>query len=921
MKLGLPFKNGCQALRLALLVAGFVFAGCGVAHGDIFLVTNTADSGPGSLRWAITNANANAGADTIDFQITGTPPFTINPLSALPAVTGPVTINGTTQTGWVVSGTPMVELDGAAAGTNAVGLELDSASNRVMGLAINRFGAQGILLNGAANVIEGDFIGTDITGTIARGNGSDGILVESQGNIIGGVKVFNRNVISGNHNAGIYFYNASSNTVQGNYIGLSFTGTNALGNDTNGIVIYGSGGNLVGGGPGARNFISGNGVSGVFLAGTATKNVIQGNYIGADVSGGRSVGNAKDGVTMDDAPSNSVIGNLISGNGANGIFLAGSGPTGDVVAGNYIGTDAAGKLAVGNGDAGVIVGGSGNFIGWTNVISGNAHDGVFLVGGGAGNIVQGNLVGLSAAGTNAVPNGGNGVEINGSSSNMIGGVVSQARNVISGNNYNGVGIIQLSDTGNTVCGNYIGTDFSGERAVANVLAGVLVNGCSNVIGGAEAGSGNVISGNGQQGIYLVGTNGNVTGNVIQGNFIGLDAAGAHGLGNGNAGIGLNEAADTQIGGPTAAARNVISANGSSSGFGGIFLANPGTMGNQLQGNYIGTDATGTIALGNVHDGIYLAQAAANTIGGSAAGAGNLISANGVDGIYLTNASWNVIEGNYIGTKADGVGALGNTDHNVELDINATNNFVGGPAAGQGNRIAFALTPMYSGVRVRIGSLNNLISGNSIFSNANLGIDLGNFGVNPNVNCESGVAANAANRGQNYPVLTNAVSGSATRIGGAFDSAPGKSYTLQFFSSPSTNAAGYGQGQVFLGQTNLVLGASCSTNFTVSLPVSVPAGWIVTATASDPANNTSEFSAWIRVVKVPQVVPGAANQTNRRISLSWTNNGDSYVLQQTFSLVAPQRWKVVTNTLVLTNGCFVLTLPATNQAVFYRLATQ
>ena len=112
------------------------------------------------------------------------------------------------------------------------------------------------------------------------------------------------------------------------------------------------------------------------------------------------------------------------------------------------------------------------------------------------------------------------------------------------------------------------------------------------------------------------------------------STGAGSLGNANAGIGISEAANNQIGGTTAAARNVISANGnSSSGFGGVFFTYAGTTGNQLQGNYIGTDASGTMAVGNVNDGVYLQQAATNFIGGSAAGAGNLISANGVDGIY------------------------------------------------------------------------------------------------------------------------------------------------------------------------------------------------------------------------------------------------------------------------------------------------
>ena len=152
-------------------------------------------------------------------------------------------------------------------------------------------------------------------------------------------------------------------------------------------------------------------------------------------------------------------------------------------------------------------------------------------------------------------------------------------------------------------------------------------------------------------------------------------------------------------------------------------------------------------------------------------------------------------------------------------------------------------------------------------------------------------------------------------------APARLTSLQFFSNPSGNASGYGEGQVFLGQTNLTLGATmCSSNFTVALPVSVPAGWVVTATATDPANNTSEFSAWIPIVIVPLLI-GRRQPGSRQISLSWTNNGGSYVLQQTFSLNSPQQWTVVTNAPALSNGFFVLTLPATNANAFYRLQAQ
>src|ERR1017187_10040262 len=649
----------CQGgwLPATLMVFAFLFH-VGAAHGDTFTVTNMADSGLGSLRWAITNANANPGPDTINFHIIGTAPFTINLLSTLPAVTNPVTIDATTQPEWANSGTPVVELNGASAGSSSVGLQLNSAFNTVVGLAINRFPSYGIVLSGASNVIHGNFIGTDTTGTLARGNGSFGIWVESSGNLIGGRKAINGNVISGGNDTGIFIYNTSSNVVQGNYIGIRVNGAGALGNNVNGITIDESSGNLIGGPSGARNFISGNGVSGVFLNGAAAvQNLIQDNYIGTDVSGGLVAGNANDGITVSGAPSNTISGNVISGNGTNGVFLTGAGASGNVVAANFIGTDVTGKAALGNYNAGVTISaGNANLIGASNVISGNLANGIFLTGGASGNLVQCNVIGLSAAGTNALPNGFNGISISGASSNTVGGAVSAARNLISGNAFNGIGILMVTDVLNTVVGNYIGTDVTGTKAVPNVLAGIRIQGCSNVIGGLSAGSGNVISGNGQEGIWLVGTSGSAVGNAVQGNFVGLDATGMNSLGNGNAGVAISDAAANQVGGVTAGARNVISGNGNN----GMFLIGASAVGNVIQGNYIGSDKNGSVALGNVQDGIVLQNVSSNQIGGSASGAGNLISGNnangndsGNNGITIIGAAWNIIQGNRIGTDAGG----------------------------------------------------------------------------------------------------------------------------------------------------------------------------------------------------------------------------------------------------------------------------
>ena len=926
-----------------VLASAFAFVTS--SRANTFSVTNVNDSGIGSLRAAITNVNATPGANTITFNLTGTPPFTINLSSALPTINNPVTIVGTNQSGY--SNAPVVELNGAGISTaGAVGLQLGSSSSpsTILGLAINRFNYEGMVVNGASNIIQGNFIGTDTTGKVAHGNSGDGILVTTQGNLIGGTNAAARNIISGNGNSGIILSGstATGNTIAGNYIGTDITGTNALANSTNGIQI-------------------------------------------------------------DLAPAN-VVGpsNLISGNKFIGLYISGNGANSNTVIGNFIGTDVSGKLRLANTTAGVtIYGCNNNQIGGRNpgngnVISGNLQDGIYLTNSFQ-NIIQGNLIGLSALGTNAIANGYDGITINGSSGNTIGGSASGARNIISGNTNYGIAIVQTNDSLNVVAGNYIGTDVNGQWAIPNQFSGIRVQGCTNTIGGTKVGSGNIISGNAQLGVWLIGTNGSAMGNLVAGNLIGLDYTGTNALANGNAGVGITSASTNQIGGTSSAARNVISGNGNY----GMFLINAGTTGNVIQGNYIGTDINGTLARGNVYDGIYLQNvtnnqiggtnsnastlnagnlisgnnangngsgnngihltnsfqnviqgnrigtdvtgtlglgnswnaiymeySSSNQIGGTTAGTGNLLSGNGrtginlsgstaqvlqgnyigtdisgsiaianitdgIDilsnstnnligglvtgagnvisgnnwsGIYFLNGSMNIMQGNLIGLAANGISSLGN-EHGVQFDTGSSNNILGGLTSGAGNSIAYAKTipTTYAGVRVRTNAFNNLISGNSIFKNAGLGIDLGNQGVNPNVDCETGVVATNANRLQNYPILSNAASGTlATLIRGSFDSAQSNTYSLEFFASPSGDPTGNGEGQVFLGQTNLTLGAACSTNFSITLPACVPTNWVVTATATDPANNTSEFSNWItNIAKIP--IPVASLATYSRMA--------------------------------------------------------
>jgi titin len=853
------------------------------------------------------------------FQIPGLGPQTITPLSALPPITVPVSIDGTTQPGFV-AGQPLIEINGTSAGNNS-GLRLLAGSSTVRGLAINRFNGSAIDVEGpGGNLVAGNFIGTDVTGTLNRGNGQEGVWINgSPGNVVGGTNAADRNVLSANGDAGVYLLNTASNTVIGNFIGTTASGTVKLGNANDGVVVYNSISNVIGSNAnGARNVISANAASGIYLVGSSG-NAVKGNLIGTDATGSLSMSNAADGITLAGAASNSLggaaagEGNVISGNGQAGIFLNGAGVVGNLVQGNLIGTDASGKVAMGNGFAGVeLLGATNNTVGgltslaW-NVISGNKQNGIYVTNS-SGNTVEGNFIGVDSTGAKALANLFNGITIVGAPSNVIGGTVVSARNIISGNGNYGVQILNAGANGNFVQQNFIGCDVIGSNAVANQFSGIRIECSANVIGGADAG--NLISGNGQDGITLVGTS--AWANVIQGNLIGTASNGTSGLSNGRAGIGFSDAPGNTIGGTATGAGNVLSANLDA----GIYLIGSGATGNLIQGNIIGADITGTVALGNTYEGLYIERAPTNNIGGAVPGAGNLISANHTRGIWLTNASWNSVQGNLIGTKADGVSALGNTFHNVECEVGANNNMIGGPG-GAGNRIAFAQTAgpnPYAGVRIRTGSINNAILGNAIFSNAALGIDLGTFGVNGNISCNTSSGANML---QNYPVLTQAVSGQTTVVSGTFNSRASSTFLLQFFASQTCDPTGNGEGQIYLGDKTVATGGSCTTSFNATLPVRVPAGYVITSTATDSANNTSEFSACLPVVLVPNLALTVA--TNGNVNLSWTNNGTTFLLKQTQNLMPPVQWITVTNSPVLSNGQFVVSLAPTGTNRFFLLS--
>jgi titin len=804
----------------------------------MFTVTTSADSGLGSLRQAILDANASQAPSVIDFQI-GSGAQTINLASALPTVTTQVVIDGTSQPGY--AGAPLVELNGAGAGAGANGLVLAGGNSQVEGLVINRFAGDGIDLETlGGDIVNGNYLGTNFTGTQARGNGAWGVhILGTSNNVIGGTTLGSRNLISGNTASGIRMDSgASNNLVEGNYIGTDVTGTKPLGNGLRGIMVLDSANNVIGGtSAGAGNLISGNVWSGIRID-TSTGTLVEGNFLGTDVSGTKALGNGLNGVHIY-AGSDNIIGgtsgqarNIISGNAASGVKIESS--TGNIVEGNFIGTNVIGTQKVSNGIRGVMVLESANTVlggtqaGAGNVISGNVDSGI-RIDTSTGTMVEGNLIGIDASGSRALENGLLGVHIVSGSGNVIGGTTSAARNVISGNDASGVRI-DTGAMGNVVEGNFIGTDISGTQAVGNHFRGiVIVEANGNTIGGTTPGAGNVISGNAQTGV-LIDTS---TGILIEGNLIGTDVSGTQALGN-LLGVDLFQSANNTVGGLTADARNVISGNLAS----GIRI-DGGSSANLVQGNYIGTDVTGTHALANALRGINISSAFSNTIGGSAAGAGNLISANELSGIRIEDgSSGNSVQGNWIGTQADGTSRLGNDASGVVVDASA-NNTIGGTTAGTSNIIAFN---GIDGVSVQgVNATGNAILGNSIFGNGLLGIDLGGEGVITN----SSLGSLGPNHFQAFPVLTLATSANGTTtISGTLDSTPNSTFRVEFFANNSVSKSGYGQGHYFLGSVNVTTDGTGHASFTATLSAS--ASGVISATATDSGDNTSEFALDIPV---------------------------------------------------------------------------
>jgi Periplasmic copper-binding protein (NosD) len=636
-----------------------------------FLVTNAADFGAGSLRQAILDANATPETNTIAFAIGAGGVQTIRPSSALPTITRPVTIDGATEPGFADA--PLIVLDGSGAGFLANGLTITAGNSTVKGLVIEGFSGSGVELRTlGGNVIAGNYLGTDVTGTQALGNARGVLISGGVDNLIGGTTAAERNVISGNITEGIFAIGTRT-LVQGNYIGTDVTGTAALGNSS-GLLLIGVDNTVGGTADGAGNLISGNRTDGVDTTGTRT--LVLGNFIGTDFTGTRALGNGGRGVGLFNGggpnPENGTVGgtqagarNVISGNAGDGVSIF---SVGNALQGNLIGTDVTGTRALGNNTGVSITSGMNNTIGGAepgagNLISGNTNFGVQVAGADSrSNALLGNFIGTDVTGSTALRNS-YGVYISAASGTTVGGTAAGAGNLISGNF---AGVVLFSASGNRVQGNRIGTDRTGTASLGSFDGVEILSGSGNTIGGAEAGAGNLISGNTNAGVLLLSS-----GNQVQGNTIGVDATGAAALRN-TYGVYVETGSDNTIGGTVAGAGNTISGNT----LYGILIA--AGSGNQILGNLIGTDALGTAPLRN-GTGV-LISGSGNAVGD--AGTGNTISGNNT-GVVITG-NGNRVLGNFIGTNAGGTATLPNSDG---VSVSGSDNRIGGTAAGAGNLIS------------------------------------------------------------------------------------------------------------------------------------------------------------------------------------------------------------------------------------------
>ncbi len=704
-----------------------------------FFVTNTADSGPGSLRQAITLSNMpHTGADNIIFAIPAsissdllTPVAGFDPAtqtwqitlkSPLPALTHQVTIDGFSEAQNPIpfrypseAASQTVSITGSpTGGTYTLSTSSPLPTGTTAPIPYNADSAQvqealGLIL-GASNVIAlpGSTVTVAFTGVYAglsiplmiptsmltggqmpiisvsanpQGSPTEITSTPNTTAAIDGNNATPRVIINGSQidrgqypNPTGFELDASQSILRGLIIDGFSTGVSVPSPGTVGDLIQG---NDIGK---YREFPV-DPVTGAALTGSSQIQIAgQGNSVGVVLgSTNATVG----GVETQDS-------NVIIGNGLQGVSIL-TGAHGNQVIGNQIGlvgpTASNGVyFIVPNGSDGVLIADSSNYVGGAvagagNLISGNDGDGVHIVGPAATrNDVLGNYIGVGASGgflfgSFNPGNLGDGVAIDNAGGNVIGQATSNARNVISANGGAGVRISGALALRNVVQGNDIGLTADGVSSLGNSQEGVAIFSADNVVGPS-----NVISAN-LRGVLLSGAG--ATGNLVQGNLIGTNAAGTADLGNSQEGIRIDGAPLNTISG-NAQGSQVISGNNV-----GLLIIGAGAASNLVVGNFIGTDITGTLDLGNSLEGVRIENAPNNTIGGSSATSRNVISAN-LTGVTITGprALANIVQGNFIGTDVSGKLSVGNEVDGVLINSGDSFNLIGGSSTGAGNTIAF-----------------------------------------------------------------------------------------------------------------------------------------------------------------------------------------------------------------------------------------
>lgn len=806
-------------------------------------------------------------------------------------------------TGAPATGTGGIVIDNGAT-NNTIGGNTPALRNIISG---NQGNVGGVFIVGtgtANNLVQGNYIGTDLTGNLALPNSfAGGVLIadNAHDNIIGGQTSTPGNgvgnVISGNEGHGVSISVSTpgsippfNNKMFGNVIGLTALGNRPLPNTVSGIgITKGAHDNSIGSSNSAdRNLLSGNTQYGVAIVDAGSNNnSVQGNYIGTDYSGTVAIGNGINGVAVFAGAKNNAIGgasagagNLVCGNVVDGISLSDAGTTGNLIAGNSIGVNITGNFALPNKRTGIsIFGGAGtNTVGGTsvaarNVISGNDLDGIAITGSN-GNLIQGNFIGTTSNGLSGVPNGNNGLSIfGGAKNNTVGGTTAATHNLISGNKKEGVAISGTGTNANKVLNNHIGLNAAGTAAVVNRLNGIIIFGGAqqNIVG--DAGVGNVISGNLIGGVRLSGAGTNS--NKVAANFIGTNPAGTAAIPNGM-GISIDQTAKSnQIGG-SAGLRNIIAGNLSH----GLLLSDTGTSGNTVEGNFIGCDSGGTKAIGN-GNGVTILGAQSNSIGGTSAALRNVISGNKGAGVFLDSfngiATGNTFQGNYIGATPAGTAGIAN-GVGVVIREGARSNIFGGTVAGAGNLIAYntgngaSIESLNSdknsfinntvtrnglnGIKVQGASSGspqgNTFRGNLISANGQLGIDLAPTGAASGL-----VTANdtkdvdtGPNGLQNFPVISSAVlNGNTLSLGVTLNSVPNTKFALEFFRNTAADPSGNGEGEILLGAA--IITTDANGNFQGSQNLAAGGavlGQFVAATATNiTTGDTSEFGKDVKII--------------------------------------------------------------------------